>query len=94
MADQTVHPGSPRASDGSSFAGSGAPTPEAESLLPRSEERSDPLSAMTPRFNLPFRWFARRYVRHFGLARATIDRLGEFEAQGSVVYVMRYASRL
>jgi hypothetical protein len=29
--------------------------------------RADPLSAMTPRFNLFFRWFARRYFRDFDL---------------------------
>ena len=55
---------------------------------------SDPLSAMTPRFNWPFRWFARRFFRHFGLDDKTVRRLQELEEQGSVVYVMRYASRL
>ena len=55
---------------------------------------ADPLSAMTPRFNLLFRWFARRFFRHFDLDDATVDRLRELEARGSVVYVMRYASRL
>ena len=50
---------------------------------------------MTPRFNLFFRWFARRFFRHFGLDDATVaDALRELESQGSVIYVMRYASRL
>ena len=30
-------------------------------------EGGDPLSAMTPRFNLLFRGFAHRYFRHFDL---------------------------
>ncbi len=58
------------------------------------EARRDPLSAMTERFNLPFRWFARRYFRHFGLDEATVARLRDLEQRGSVVYVMRYSSRL
>jgi glycerol-3-phosphate O-acyltransferase len=54
----------------------------------------DLLSAMTERFNLPFRWFARRYFRHFGLEAGTVAKLRELEASGSVIYVMRYSSRL
>src|SRR5262247_82575 len=54
----------------------------------------DPLSAMTPRFGLFFRWFARRFFSHLGLDPGTVERLRELEARGSVVYVMRYASRL
>ncbi len=54
----------------------------------------DPLSAMTPRFNLPFRRFARRYFSHLALDEATVARLRELEQRGAVVYVMRYASRL
>jgi glycerol-3-phosphate O-acyltransferase len=54
----------------------------------------DLLSAMTERFNLPFRWFARRYFRHFGLDERTVAQLRELEARGSVIYVMRYSSRL
>jgi glycerol-3-phosphate O-acyltransferase len=49
---------------------------------------------MTPRFNLFFRWFARRFFGHFGLEDATVRRLRALEAQGAVIYVMRYASRL
>jgi glycerol-3-phosphate O-acyltransferase len=54
----------------------------------------DRLSAMTARFNLFFRWFARRFFRHFDLDDKTVASLRELERQGSVVYVMRYASRL
>lgn len=55
---------------------------------------ADAYSAMTPRFNLFFRWFARRYFRHFSLDPRTAERLRELESRGTVVYVMRYASRL
>ncbi len=55
---------------------------------------ADPLSAMTPRFNLFFRWFARRYFRDFDLEDETVERLRDLEKRGAVVYVMRYASRL
>jgi glycerol-3-phosphate O-acyltransferase len=54
----------------------------------------DSLSAMTPRFNFFFRRFAKRFFREIGLDEATVARLRALEAQGSVVYVMRYASRL
>jgi glycerol-3-phosphate O-acyltransferase len=49
---------------------------------------------MTPRFNLFFRLFANRFFRHFDLDDATVERLRELESCGTVVYVMRYASRL
>lgn len=55
---------------------------------------SDPLSAMTPRFNVFFRWFANRFFRHFELADDTVATLRDLESRGSVVYVMRYSSRL
>jgi len=55
---------------------------------------ADPRSAMTPRFNLFFRWFAKRYFRHFDLDDETVQCLRELESRGSVFYVMRYASRL
>jgi glycerol-3-phosphate O-acyltransferase len=58
------------------------------------EALADPGSAMTPRFQLFFRWFAKRYFRLLHLDEATVARLRELEARGSVVYVMRYASRL
>ncbi len=54
----------------------------------------DTLSAMTPRFNFPVRWFARRYFRHFDLDDATVEHLRKLENRGAVIYVMRYASRL
>ncbi|MEE2673434.1 MAG: hypothetical protein VX466_06555 [Myxococcota bacterium] len=55
---------------------------------------ADPLSAMTPRFNLLLRGLERRYFKHFGLDSETIDRLRELEQAGSVIFVMRYSSRL
>lgn len=57
-------------------------------------EVADPTSAMVPRFNLFFRGFARRYFRHFDLDDEAVARLRELEERGTVVYVMRYASRL
>jgi len=57
-------------------------------------EGADPLTAMTPRFNLLVRAFARRYFRGFDLDEQTAERLRELEARGSIVYVMRYSSRL
>lgn len=57
-------------------------------------EIADLRSAMTPRFNLFFRWFARRFFGHFDLDEATVAELRELESRGAVVYVMRYASRL
>ncbi|HSJ95736.1 MAG TPA: hypothetical protein VLC53_01605, partial [Myxococcota bacterium] len=54
----------------------------------------DPLSAMAPRFNPFFRWFARRFFGGIHLDDATVARLRALEAAGSVIYVMRYASRL
>ena len=77
----------------------GGPVPEPE-IRPVAEPTGtapaavDPLSAMAPRFGLPFRWFARRFFEHLGLDPATVARLRALEARGSVVYVMRYASRL
>jgi glycerol-3-phosphate O-acyltransferase len=62
--------------------------------LPSSPTASDLLSAMTPRFNLFLRWFARRFFRHFDLDDATVEKLRALESSGSVVFVMRYASRL
>ena len=70
-------------------AADGAPAPR----LPDATV-ADATSAMVPRFNLLFRWFARRFFPHFDLEPETVARLREYEARGSVVYVMRYASRL
>jgi glycerol-3-phosphate O-acyltransferase len=69
-----------------------AASPPAEPLA--RDALADPRSAMTPRFNLFFRGFARRYFRHLELDPEVVARLRELEARGSVVYVMRYASRL
>jgi len=55
---------------------------------------ADPTSAMVPRYNVFFRWFARRFFPHFDIEDTTVARLHALEAQGAVVYVMRYASRL
>lgn len=54
----------------------------------------DSSSAMTDRFGLFFRWFANRYFSHFELDEQVVTRLESLEARGSVVYVMRYSSRL
>lgn len=69
-----------------------AASPPAEP--PARQELEDPRSAMTPRFNLFFRRFARRYFRHLELDPEVVAHLRELETRGAVVYVMRYASRL
>jgi glycerol-3-phosphate O-acyltransferase len=51
-------------------------------------------SAMARRFNVLFRGFARRFFDHFSLDESVVQRLKALEARGSVVYVMRYSSRL
>ncbi len=68
--------------------------PSSDPVRAASAEVADPRSAMTPRFNFFFRWFAKRYFRHFDLDDPTVQRLRELESRGSVFYVMRYASRL
>jgi glycerol-3-phosphate O-acyltransferase len=55
---------------------------------------ADPDSAMASRFNLFFRWFARRFFVHFDLDDAAVARIRALEERGAVVYVMRYSSRL
>jgi glycerol-3-phosphate O-acyltransferase len=76
------------------------PAPELPPAAPgdRPREReiqsADPLSAMTPRFGWFLQRFAERFFRHFGLDEETVERLRELERRGTVVYVMRYASRL
>ena len=64
------------------------------SRLPADSVGNDPFSSMTPRFGFFLRRFARRFFSHFGLDDTTVARLRAIEEQGSVVYVMRYASRL
>ncbi len=71
-----------------------ATTPGVAAAGVRPALQADPLSAMAERFNLLFRFFAKRFFDHFDLDDATVARLRELEASGSVVYVMRYASRL
>ena len=51
-------------------------------------------SAMTERFNFVFRSFANRFFQHFTLEDKVVARLKALENRGSVVYVMRYSSRL
>jgi glycerol-3-phosphate O-acyltransferase len=63
-------------------------------VIGESDFTADALSAMTPRFNLPLYWFARRFFRHFDLDDATVAHLRKLESSGAVIYVMRYASRL
>ncbi|MCP4241462.1 MAG: hypothetical protein GY772_12955 [bacterium] len=62
--------------------------------MPPASVEGDPFSSMTPRFGFFPRRFARRFFGHFGFDEATVARVREIEAHGSVVYVMRYASRL
>jgi len=71
-----------------------SPTEEVPETRSAAPAVADPTSAMTPRFNLPLRGFARRYFRHFDLDPARVAQLRGLEEQGAVVYVMRYASRL
>ena len=76
-------------------AGDSAPQREPSPAADRHEETNvDALSAMTPRFSLPTRWFASRFFRHFNLDDATVEHLRKLESRGSIIYVMRYASRL
>jgi len=76
--------------------GTGTPAPVASQASDTAvAARSEPaLSAMTPRFNVFFRFFARRFFGHFDLDDATVATLRELESRGSVIFVMRYASRL
>ena len=88
MAETPAHP---RDAQRASFA---PPSPAPLPQDPRPAQKVDLLSAMAERFNVFFRFFARRFFGHFDLDDATVARLRELEEQGSVVYVMRYASRL
>jgi glycerol-3-phosphate O-acyltransferase len=69
-------------------------TPDDARAPTRDPALADPLSAMAERFNLLFRFFAYRFFRHFDLDDETVARLRALEQQGTVVYVMRYSSRL
>jgi len=68
--------------------------PPSPAATRREKVDRDTLSAMTPRFNLLFRWFASRFFGHFDLDDAAVEHLRKLESRGSIVYVMRYASRL
>ena len=73
---------------------SDAPAGTQGDTLSQSTDRLAARSSMTDRFNLVFRFFANRYFKHFSLDDAVVERLKALEARGSVVYVMRYSSRL
>jgi glycerol-3-phosphate O-acyltransferase len=62
--------------------------------LPKRVAKRAARSSMTERFNLFFRFFADRFFKHFSLDDDVVARLKSLEARGSVVYVMRYSSRL
>lgn len=49
---------------------------------------------MHARFNFVARWFSRRYFGGLRFDDDTVARLRELEAKGTVLYAMRYASRL
>ncbi len=51
-------------------------------------------SAMARRFNFVFRRFEKRFFGHFSLDPEVVARLKALEQRGSVIYVMRYSSRL
>jgi glycerol-3-phosphate O-acyltransferase len=70
-----------------------AAVPETE-VRAAPEALADRFSAMTPRFNAFFRWFGRRFFRHLVVDPKTVASLRALESRGSVVYVMRYPSRL
>ncbi len=55
---------------------------------------ADGLAAMTPQFGWLANLFARRFFAGFRFPSADAERLRELGEQGSVVYVMRYSSRL
>jgi glycerol-3-phosphate O-acyltransferase len=94
MSEQPVDPPDVRTPD-TPAADDLASQPEPSPASDSSEEANvDALSAMTPRFNLPLRWFARRFFRHFDLNDSTVEYLRKLESSGSIIYVMRYASRL
>ncbi|MEE8164998.1 MAG: 1-acyl-sn-glycerol-3-phosphate acyltransferase, partial [Myxococcota bacterium] len=79
-------------SDGGSAEAGSEPT-RAVRASPRRRGR-DLRSAMSERFNLPFRFFANRFFADFFLEPEVVERLKALEARGSIVYVMRYSSRL
>ncbi len=71
---------------------------DAKQLAPFHEtagkEAADALTAMTPRFGWLASLFGRRFFAAFGFQTDDAERLRELGERGSVVYVMRYSSRL
>ncbi len=57
-------------------------------------QAADALTAMTPRFGWLASVFGRRFFEDFRFQAADAARLHELAERGSVVYVMRYSSRL
>jgi glycerol-3-phosphate O-acyltransferase len=102
MSDRSLDPDSgswtppdPAASQEAPFADESArPEPKHPGEVSRATARRAARSAMTGRFNLLFRSFADRFFRHFELSDDVVARLSALEERGSVVYVMRYSSRL
>lgn len=75
---------------GEPAAGGAGPRPD----LSVGIEAVDPLTAMTPRFGRLAQAFGERFFTGFRLEPQETRQLTEIEAQGAVVYVMRYSSRL
>jgi glycerol-3-phosphate O-acyltransferase len=100
MAEPPVHPrdesvGPPEKPEGPrTDPATARPARADDAPAPSEEVGRDPFSSMAARFNLLFRYFAYRFFRHFDLDDATVTQLRSLEERGSVVYVMRYASRL
>jgi glycerol-3-phosphate O-acyltransferase len=103
MPDPEVHPAGETLDSNPSPASEPAPNGgEASSNSPKAAVPEEPLaapvadrrSAMAPRFNFVFRWFARRFFSHFQLDPQMVSRLQDLESRGTIVYVMRYSSRL
>jgi glycerol-3-phosphate O-acyltransferase len=68
---------------------------QSDSTSGKSSSKKAPApSAMTERFNLFFRFFAKHFFPLFSLDEEVVARLKALEKRGSVVYVMRYSSRL
>ena len=86
--------GSPQGDAAQRAAAAAEPNEAPSSLAEGLPHPPDPLSSMTERFNFVFRWFARRYFDHFELDEKTVEHLRDLERKGSVIYVMRYSSRL
>jgi glycerol-3-phosphate O-acyltransferase len=94
-APQESEPSAPPSSQGTTDQGTtDGSTPQYPAPDPGARPKADLRSAMTERFALFFRYFADRFFSHFSLDPEVVDRLKGLEERGSVVYVMRYSSRL